>query len=216
MRKSFPLRSFMRLPRLLSVCAILIFCGALNLAKAASGPVILTESNSTRAVALEAVTLRKEPFPLLMPVAFSADTRNRIIFFVMNLELLAGEGANALTVDAEDAQKRHYAFRVENVTPMPGYEWMSQVTVRLSDDIGDVGDVLVRINLHGMSSNSVRVAIGHVGGGLPNDVGMVAMPAPYPAPAATPVPTPNPFTAAASTQDHRPLSGTGQLRPDSG
>lgn len=201
MRKTLPLRSFVRSTRALSACAILVFCGALNLAQAAGGLTILTESNSTRAVALEAVTFRKEPFSLTMPVPFSADTRNRIVFFVMNLDLLAGEGANALTVDAEDAQKRHYAFRVENVTPVVGYEWMSQVTVRLSDDIGDVGDVLVRINLHGMSSNRVRVAIGHTGGGLPDDVGMVATPAPHPAPAATPVPTPNPYTGAATTPD---------------
>src|ERR1044071_36661 len=201
MRKSFPLRSRVRLPRLLSVCAILVFCGALNLAQAAGGPVILTESNSTRAVALEAVTLRKEPFPLVMPVAFSADTRNRLVFFVMNLDLLAGEGANALTAGAGDAQKRHYAFTVEKVTAAPGYEWVSQVTVRLSDDIGDVGDVLFRINLHGMSSNRVRVAIGRVGGGVADDASMIAMPAPFPAPAATPTPTPNPYTSAATTPD---------------
>ena len=201
MIKSLPLRSFMRPLRSLSVCVVLVVCGALNLAHAAGGPVILTEPSSTRAIALESVTLRKEPFSLTMPVPFSPDTRNRIVFFVMNLDLLAGEGANALTVDAEDAQKRHYAFKVENVTPVPGQEWMSQITVRLSDDIGDVGDVLVRINLHGMSSNRVRIAIGHTGGGLPDDVGMVAMPAPFPAPAATPVPTPNPFTGAATTLD---------------
>jgi Protein of unknown function (DUF1800) len=201
MRKSLPPRSFMRLIRPLSICAILVFCGAFNLSKAASGPVILTEPNSTRAVALEAVTLRREPFSLEMPVPFSSDTRNRIIFYVMNLELLAGEGANALTVDAEDSQRRHYAFRVESVTPMPGNAWMSQVTVRLSDDIGDVGDVLVRINLHGMSSNRVRVAIGHAGGGLPDDAGAAAAPAPFPAPAPTPTPTPNPYTGAATTAD---------------
>jgi uncharacterized protein (DUF1800 family) len=151
---------------------------------------------------MEAVTLRREPFPLTMPVPFSADTRNRIVFFVMNLDLLAGEGANALTADAEDVSKRHYTFKVENVSPVPGYEWMSQVTVRLSDDIGDVGDVLVRINLHGMSSNRVRVAIGHLGGGPADDAGATAMPAPGPpAPAATPTPTPNPYTGASSTAD---------------
>src|ERR671915_890519 len=172
MRKSIPLCSFMRLLRLLSVCALVF--GAFNLAKAAGGPTILTESTSTRAVAFEAVTHRREPFSLQMPVPFSADTRNRIVLFVMNLDLLAGEGANALSADAEDAQKRHYAFRVENVTPVPGYEWMSQVTLRLSDDIGDVGDVLIRITLHGMSSNRVRVAIGHIGGGPADDAGAVA------------------------------------------
>jgi hypothetical protein len=112
----------------------------------------------------------------------------------MNMDLMAGEGANALTADAEDATHRHYTFTVENVTPMPGYEWMSQVTVRLSDDIGDTGDVLFRLSLHGVSSNRVRVAIGHLGGGPADDANMVSISAPYPAPSPTPVPTPNPYT----------------------
>jgi uncharacterized protein (DUF1800 family) len=201
MRKSLPPRSFRRLSRLLSVCAVLFFCGAFNFTEAAAGPTILTDATSTRAIALEAVTFRHEPFSLTMPVPFSPDTRNRIVFFVMNLDLLAGEGANALTAEAEDASHRHYAFKVENVTPVPGYEWTSQVTVRLSDDIGDVGDVLVRLNLHGMSSNRVRVGIGHVGGGPLDDATAIITPAPFPAPAATPVPTPNPFTGPASTAD---------------
>ncbi|MBA3767188.1 MAG: DUF1800 domain-containing protein [Acidobacteria bacterium] len=201
MRKSLPPRLFRSLLRLLRVCAVLFFCGAFNFAEAAGGPTILTEATSTRAIALEAVTFRRDPFPLTMPVPFSADTRNRIVFFVMNLDLLAGEGTNALTADAEDASYRHYTFKVENVTPLPGYEWMSQVTVRLSDDIGDVGDVLVRFNLHGMSSNRVRVGIGHVGGGPSDDASTIIAAAPFPAPAPTPVPTPNSYTGAASTAD---------------
>lgn len=201
MRKNLPPRSFRRLLRLLCACAVLFFCGAVNFALAANGPTILTDATSTRAIALEAVTFRHEPFSLLMPVPFSPDTRNRIVLFVMNLDLLAGEGANALTVDAEDATHRHYAFKVENVTPVPGYEWTSQVTLRLSDDIGDVGDVLVRLNLHGMSSNRVRVGIGHIGGGPLDDATTIITPAPFPAPAATPVPTPNPFTGPASSAD---------------
>jgi uncharacterized protein (DUF1800 family) len=201
MRKSLPPRSCRRLLRLLNVCAVLFFCGAFNFALAAAGPTILTDATSTRAIALEAVTFRHEPFSLLMPVPFSPDTRNRIVFFVMNLDLLAGESANALTADAEDASHHHYAFKVENVTPVPGYEWTSQVTLRLSDDIGDVGDVLLRINLHGMSSNRVRVGIGHVGGGPLDDATAIITPAPFPAPSATPVPTPNPFTGPASTAD---------------
>jgi uncharacterized protein (DUF1800 family) len=201
MRKSLSPYARLSLPRLLCVCALLAFSGAFNLAEAAGGPTILTDPGSTRAIALESVTFRREPFPVTMPVPFSADTRNRLVFFVMNLDLLAGEGANALTADAEDASHRFYKFKVESVAPVPGYEWMSQVIVRLSDDIGDVGDVLFRINLHGMSSNRVRVAIGHVGGGPTDDVGSVATPAPYPAPATTPVPTPDPFTGPASSAD---------------
>ena len=201
MQKRLPPRIHRSLQRLVCACAALFFCGAFTLVEAASGPVILTEPNSTRAVALEAVTLRKEPFSLTMPVPFSPDTRNRIVLFVMNLDLLAGEGANALTADAEDASKRRYAFKVENVTPVPGYGWVSQITLRLSDDIGEVGDVLVRVNLHGMSSNRVRVAIGHAGGGPPDDANATAAPAPFPAPQPTPVPTPNPFTGPSTTAD---------------
>lgn len=203
MRKSLPPRFHASLRRLLSISALLFFCGAFSLVEAAGGPTILSDASSTRAIAFEAVTYRREPFPVTMPVQYSADTRNRIVLFLMNLDLMAGEGANALTADAEDATHRHYTFTVENVTPFPGYEWMSQVTLRLSDDIGDVGDVLLRINLHGMSSNRVRVGIGHTGGGPSDDVGAVATPAPYPAPSPTPVPTPNPYTnpAFATTND---------------
>ena len=39
---------------------------------------------------------------------------------------------------------------------------MGEIT---QDDIGDVGDVLIRVTYHGISSNRVRVAIGHIGGG---------------------------------------------------
>ena len=137
----------------------------------ASAPIIITAPDSTRAIALESVTFRQEPFSLLMPVPFSTDMRNRIVFFVRNLDLQAGEGADALTMDAEDAQNRHYDLDVESVTPVPGNEWMHQVIVRLSDDLGDVGDVLVRLSLRGLSSRRARVAIGHTGGGLPDDAG---------------------------------------------
>src|ERR1044072_5694531 len=73
--------------------------------------------------------------------------------------------------------------------------------VRLADEMGDVGDVLLRLNLHGVSSNRVRVGIGHVGGGPTDDVGAVSTPAPFPAPAATPTPTPNPLTGSTTTAD---------------
>src|SRR5687768_702708 len=138
MRIPLPLRPFVRRIRPICASLVLLFCGAFIPAYAATGPTILTEPSSTRAIAFESVTFRKEPFSPTMSPAFSTDTRNRIVFFVMNLDLLAGEGANALTAEAEDSQKRIYTFKVESVAPVPGYTWMSQIIVRLSDDIGDV------------------------------------------------------------------------------
>jgi uncharacterized protein GlcG (DUF336 family) len=63
--------------------------------------------------------------------------------------------------------------------------------MRLNDEMGDVGDVLVRLTYHGVSSNRVRVGIGHVGDGPPDDVDAVPTPG-----SAAPMPTPGPNATA--------------------
>jgi hypothetical protein len=99
------------------------------------------------------------------------------MLFASNLNLNVGEPASAVTADAEDGNHIHYPLVVEYVGPVPGFPWMNAVVVRLHDDLGDVGDVLVGITLHGATSNRVRVGIGHIGGGPPDDT-----PAPEPIP----------------------------------
>jgi uncharacterized protein (DUF1800 family) len=73
--------------------------------------------------------------------------------------------------------------------------------VRLNDDLGDVGDVLLRLNLHGMSSNRVRLAIGHSGGGPADDPGAIATPAPETPPPADTALVPDAFTGTPSDAD---------------
>lgn len=130
---------------------------------------LLTQTNSTRGIALDSVTARSEPFPLNEPVLFGADGRTRIMLFATNLNLNAGETAAAVTADAEDAAHTHYPLIVEYVGPVPDYAWMTSVVMRLNDNLGDVGDVLIGITLHGVTSNRVRVGIGHIGGGPLDD-----------------------------------------------
>lgn len=48
-------------------------------------------------------------------------------------------------------------MNVEYVDSVPGFGLMTAVTVRLNDNLGDVGDVLVGITLHGATSNRVRI-----------------------------------------------------------
>jgi hypothetical protein len=93
------------------------------------------------------------------------------MLFATNLDLLPGEDASQVTAEAEDANHIRYPLIVEYVGPLPGFEWMSSVVVRLHDSLGDVGDVLIGVSLHGVASNRVRVGIGHVGGGPPDDGG---------------------------------------------
>jgi uncharacterized protein (DUF1800 family) len=153
-------------------------------------PVLISDSASTRAIALESITLKAEPFPLTSTVKFGTDTRTRICVFAQNLELLAGEGLTAFTADVQDAAGKLYSLKVEYEAPVAGFPGVSMLILRLSDDLGDTGDVLLRLNLHGVSSNRVRVAIGHLGGGPGDDAGAVATPLvgdpTVPVPAATP------------------------------
>jgi uncharacterized protein (DUF1800 family) len=173
-------------------------------AKAATNkkPVLISQTASTRAVAFETISFKAEPFPLTASnPLISTDTRTRISIFAMDLELLPGEGANAFTSDVQDASGKIYPLRVEYAGQVPGFPGITMIVVRLADDIGDAGDVLLRLNLHGMASNRVRVGIGHTGGGPADDAGAVATPAPQTPPGADPPLVPDSFTGPASDAD---------------
>ena len=182
----------------------LFFCvAAVNTANAATNkkPILLSQATNTRAVAFESVSMKAEPFPLTASIPLSSDTRTRICIFAMDLELLPGEGANAFSSDAQDASGKIYPLRVEYVGRVPNFPGITMIVVRLADDLGDVGDVLLRLNLHGMSSNRVRVAIGHTGGGPVDDPGAVATPAPATPPGEDPPLAPDSYTGPASEGD---------------
>ena len=115
-----------------------------------------------------------EPFQPTYQHPWSVDERTRLLLFATNFELSPGETASAVTADAEDSAHQSYVLPVEYVGKVPGFDWLSCIIVRL--DVGDVGDVLVRIKYHGFSSNRVRVGIGHLGGGPPDDAGAIPTP----------------------------------------
>lgn len=140
-------------------------------------PTLLTQPNSTRAIALESITLLSEPFAPTTVVPFSSDNRTRVMLFATNLGLLPGEGAAAVTAEAEDVSRTRHPLTVEYAGAVAGFEWMSAVIVRLNNNLGDGGDVLVGVTVHGLPSNRVRIGIGHIGGGPPDD-----QPGPAPVP----------------------------------
>lgn len=139
-------------------------------------PILISEESSTRAIALDSVSQMREPFAVTSTLQLGTDKRTRIMLFAMNLSLQPGETASAVTASAEDGAHRIYALTVEYVGPVPEQSWATAVVVRLNDELGDVGDVLVRITYQGVNSNRVRVGIGHIGGGPPDDAGAVPTP----------------------------------------
>lgn len=139
-------------------------------------PILISHADSTRALAFESVTRQREPFATTVQVRFASDSATRIMLFAMNLQLQPGETASAVTADAEDATHTIYPLTVEHVGSVPDQPWASSVIVRLAENLPPAGDVLVRIKYHGLESNRVRVGIGHVGDGPPDDSGAVPTP----------------------------------------
>ena len=180
-----------------------LFAGVFSATQAATTkkPILISQAATTRAIAFESVTMKAEPFPLTATVPFSSDSRTRICIFAMQLELLPGEGVNAFSSDVQDGNGKIYPLKVEHVSTVPNFPGITMIIVRLADDLGDAGDVLLRLNLHGMSSNRVRVAIGHSGGGPADDQGAVPTPAPPTPPPADPPLVPDPYTGVATDAD---------------
>ena len=142
----------------------------------ATRPTLISHPDSTRAIAFESVTRQREPFTTTVQVRFGSDSATRIMLFAMNLQLQPGDAASAVTADAEDATRTIYPLIVEHVGVVPDQPWASALSIRLPQNLPHAGDVLVRIRYGGVESNRVRVGIGHVGDGPPDDSGAVPTP----------------------------------------
>ena len=120
-------------------------------------PVLLTEQNSDIAIALDSPTMVRDPFPLMNFFNFSSDRRTRLMLFGMNLNLQQGENASAVIAKAEDAALNVYPLTVEFVGKVPGFDWLTQVVVRLPDNTPAAQSIFVSVTLRERTSNKVRV-----------------------------------------------------------
>ena len=149
---------------------VVSFVNFVNTGAQTTRPTLISHPDSTRAIAFESVTRQREPFTTMAQVRFGSDSATRIMLFAMNLQLQAGETASAVTADAEDANHTIYPLTVEHVASVPNQPWATSLVVRLTQSMLQAGDVLVRIKYRGLESNRVRVGIGHVGDGPPDDI----------------------------------------------
>lgn len=153
----------------------------------ASRPVLISHEDSTRAIAIDSVTRQREPFSTTASVKFGSDNWTRVMLFAMNLNLRPGDTATSIDISAEDSEHRFYHLPVEYIGSVPDQPWVTSLVVRLGEGMNEVGDVLIRVTYQGVASNRVRVGIGHVGGGPPDDEGAV----PTPGSITPPPPSPN-------------------------
>ena len=162
--------------RWLALMFSVLVLGTIANAQSTKPPVLISETTSTRAIAFESVSFKREPF--FLSSLFASDGRTRIMLFALNANLSPNEDLTIFTADAETAAHEHRALGVEYVGPVPALPWLSAVILRLNDDLTTSGDVLVSLTVRGIKSNRVRVGLGSIGGGPPDDVGATPTPAP--------------------------------------
>lgn len=123
-----------------------------------TAPVLITEPNSNKLLSLDSVTFARGPFPFTTEHNFSVDKRTRIVFLARYATLGESESPSVLTAQAENSNGIH-PLTVESIRPVVGHEWLSQIVVRIPDQLVGGGDVQLSINLRGINSNKGVVTI---------------------------------------------------------
>src|SRR5690349_5982107 len=125
-------------------------------------PLLATETASQRAIALDAMLLR-EPFLLTNPNYLGTDKRARISLFTLNLILTPGL---VVTAEAVDSQQVVHQLPVESVQNVPNFlaivpeePFLTQIVLKLPEDIVGAGDLQVSIKAHDKTSNRVLISI---------------------------------------------------------
>ncbi|HEX8492102.1 MAG TPA: hypothetical protein VF658_04615 [Pyrinomonadaceae bacterium] len=124
-----------------------------------TAPALLTEENSLSAVGLDSVTWIRGPFPLITTNNLSRDHRARITLFAVNVSLMPINGASALTAQAEDSQNNIYPLTVEFVGAVSQSDWLTQIILKLPDELASRSEIWLSINYRGVTSKSALVNI---------------------------------------------------------
>lgn len=120
---------------------------------------LFTEDNSERAIALDSVTLVRDPFLPSTLNNFSTDRRTRIIFFSPNLVLMPGDSFSNVSAQAEDSQHKIYPLTVEFIGKAPQFDWLTQIVIRLSDELSGANDLRVSVGYRGAVSNKALISL---------------------------------------------------------
>lgn len=131
-------------------------------------PILISEAGSTRAF----VTNGDVPIQVVKP-----GIHDSITFYLTNLDLLEGEGANAFRAEIEDARYYRYPLQIISFERTATRKQVYALTVGVVG-IHEFGDVLVRVTWRGMSSNRVRLSVGYRGGKIADDPGSAPTPMP--------------------------------------
>jgi beta-glucanase (GH16 family) len=122
-------------------------------------PVLFTDEGANRALALDSVTFKRDPFSVSNSLNFSSDKTTRVMLLSANLDLQPGDGPSIVTAQADDGKGHTFPLAVEWVGRLPSFDWITVVIAKLPDELTGAGQVLMSVNAHSQTSNQVSVAI---------------------------------------------------------
>jgi dipeptidyl aminopeptidase/acylaminoacyl peptidase len=135
------------------------FDGTASAVPAFQKPILLTQENSLRALALDSVTWAAEPFGITNLHNFTSDQRTRVSLFAVNIELGQGEPISVLEAQAENSLGQTFPLPIEHFGAVPNFPWLKQIIVKLPDEIANSVEVSVSLKLRGTSGNKVIVKV---------------------------------------------------------
>lgn len=117
-------------------------------------PTLQVEADFQHALALDSVTLASEPFSVINENNFSTDHRTRILLFATNLGKTNGTFPT-VTVEARNTSGAILTLPVEYVGEVVGLEWMTQVVVKLPDELSGAGPVKLSLGINSQSNQGI-------------------------------------------------------------
>jgi uncharacterized protein (TIGR03437 family) len=64
-----------------------------------------------------------------------------------------------VSAQGQDAQGTNYPLEVEFAGKVPGYDWLTQIIIRVPDQWTGTGDLSITISLRGVASNRAFVSM---------------------------------------------------------
>lgn len=122
-------------------------------------PVLFTDDGASRALSLDSVTFKRDPFSVRNSDNFSLDQTTRLMLLSANLDLQPGDGPALVAAQADDGAGHVSPLNVEWIGRLPNFDWITVVIVKLPDELANANQALVSITAHNQSSNTVLVPL---------------------------------------------------------
>ena len=118
-------------------------------------PILITEANSDRAIAFNALSLVAPPFSLTTEPNYSDDKRTRIALFTEGIQF--STVFPKIVISAVDIQQNLFLLDLEAVVGFSRFPFV-QMTVRLPENLSP-GDLMITVTVDGQPSNTARISV---------------------------------------------------------